>query len=142
MNTKLIKNMKNKKKKGFTLIELIIVIAILAILAALALPKFGAVKNTANISADKATAKNIQTTISKMIAEDKIDISTAVTDGTSLSTDIKAAVDGDLNPKLKKFAGGEFTYGITTGGDITVKVKKGSDTETLFPTPTGAYKAS
>ena len=52
-----------KKKKGFTLIELIIVIAIIAILAAMAIPKFGAVRENANVKADIATAKNIATTV-------------------------------------------------------------------------------
>jgi type IV pilus assembly protein PilA len=135
--------MKNKKKKkGFTLIELIIVIAILAILAALALPKFGAVKNTANISADKATAKNIQTTISKQIAEDTITLGTVVTNG-DLPATVTNAIDGNLTPKLKAFDSGSFVYSLTAGGDITISVKPGTgDTGTLtevFPTPAGDY---
>ena len=52
-----------KKKKGFTLIELIIVIAIIAILAAVAIPKFGAIKESANKKADVANAKNIHTAV-------------------------------------------------------------------------------
>ena len=66
----MIKNLKNKKKKkAFTLIELIIVIAIIAILAAIALPKFGDVRRKANISADIANAKQIQSAVSLVIAE-------------------------------------------------------------------------
>ena len=58
MNNLSIKKMtelSKKKKKGFTLIELIIVIAIIAILAAMAIPKFGAIRENANVKADIAT---------------------------------------------------------------------------------------
>ncbi len=61
----------NKKKKGFTLIELIIVIAIIAILAAIAIPKFGEVRKNANRNADIANAKQIQSAVSLVIADNK-----------------------------------------------------------------------
>lgn len=143
MNTGLMKNLK-KKKKGFTLIELIIVIAILAILAALALPKFGAVKNTANVSADKATAKNIQTTVAKMIAEDQIPVGTAITTTKldSAETTVSPKIDGSLDPKLKKFQGGHFTYAVDASGNVTVGVEDSKDAnpEIIYPTAGTDYK--
>ena len=66
----MLKNLKNKKK-GFTLIELIIVIAIIAILAAIAVPKFGEVRKNANRNADIANAKQIQSAVLLVIADNK-----------------------------------------------------------------------
>ena len=140
MNTRLITNMKNKKKKkGFTLIELIIVIAILAILAALALPKFGAVKETANKSADLATAKNIQTAVSKAIAEDKIDLpAVSTTEVVTTASTIGATIDGSLTPKLKANSGSSFTYSLDHEGTITVYITA-TPADILFPRGAGHY---
>jgi type IV pilus assembly protein PilA len=151
MNTRLMKNMK-KKKKGFTLIELIIVIAILAILAALALPKFGAVKNTANRSADLATAKNIESTIAKGIADDKILIGsgtarTGVSVTTNLGTTtntftVAGNIDGSTDPKLKDAAGatGTFSIDISDTGDVTIY--RSTTADEAYPHAAGMYNPS
>jgi type IV pilus assembly protein PilA len=60
---------KAKSKKGFTLIELIVVIAILGILAIIAVPKLGGFKDSAEIAADKATARIIENAINLAIAD-------------------------------------------------------------------------
>lgn len=50
---------KKRNKKGFTLIEMVIVIAILGILIAIAVPRLAGFRDSAQDSADKATAATI-----------------------------------------------------------------------------------
>ncbi|GAB6169130.1 hypothetical protein JCM1393_15900 [Clostridium carnis] len=88
----MIKNLtKKKKKKGFTLIELIIVIAIIAILAAIAIPKFGAVRDSANKKADIANAKTIANAAATLLAEDgNAKVAGEVKDGTVVAAYIQS----------------------------------------------------
>lgn len=51
------------KKKGFTIVELVIVIAVIAILAAVLIPTFANLINKANIAADTAVVKNLNTVL-------------------------------------------------------------------------------
>lgn len=145
MNTKLMKNMK-KKKKGFTLIELIIVIAIIAILAAIAIPKFGTVKQDANIAADKANAKNISLAVAKGIAEDKLK-STA---GTYALNKLPGFAGGDVNINTLVDGVDEATKGKTSGYTVStfsVVIDAASDIQVtiggteVYPDNTNAYKA-
>lgn len=123
-----IKGLKEKRKvKGFTLIELIIVIAIIAILAAMAIPKFGAIRQTANVKTDIATAKNIQTAVATKIAEGKIDA-----DSTPSADDYKDLLDGDKVPSPKATSDKEFTVQVVDG-NITVKVGE----DEVYPNQTG-----
>jgi prepilin-type N-terminal cleavage/methylation domain-containing protein len=48
-------------KKGFTLIELLIVVVIIGILAAIAIPRFGATRERAFVSAMQSDLRNLMT---------------------------------------------------------------------------------
>jgi len=52
---------KSMNKKGFTLIELLIVVVIIGILAAIAIPRFGATRERAFVSAMQSDLRNLQT---------------------------------------------------------------------------------
>lgn len=93
LSIKKINQIQKKKKRGFTLVELIIVIAIIAILAAMAIPKMGAVRDSANKKDDLAAAKNIATVIAQEIADGTIpttDVSTA----TAIPSTVEDKLDG------------------------------------------------
>jgi len=127
-----------KKKKGFTLIELIIVIAIIAIIAAIAIPKFGKVKDDANIASDQANAKIIATAVAQGVSDGEI-----TTTGTVTSDTYKKYIDGGAVPvpKSKGATGFAVTYtadasasGSTaaTTGNGTVITLTGSG-KTVYP---------
>ena len=115
-----------KTKKGFTLIELIIVIAIIAILAAIAIPKFGAAKHNADVSADQANAKIIATAVATAVANNDLpDTDDASLDATALAKVIPY-IDGGTMPKGKT---GTFDVGYSKTNGVTVKV----DTKIVYP---------
>lgn len=106
------KKLATKKKKGFTLIELIIVIAIIAIIAAIAIPKFGQVKENANLASDEANAKIIATSVVQAISD-----GATVENGVVAESVYKNYIDGGV-PKTK-----------TTGADRFKVVYKGTSTD-------------
>ena len=53
--------MRNTNKKGFTIVELVVVVAVIAILAAVLIPTFSGIIKKANMSADQAAVRNINT---------------------------------------------------------------------------------
>lgn len=110
----MLNNLKNKKKKkGFTIIELIIVMSIIAILAAIAIPKFGDIRNKANISADIATAKNIYTVINAEIQEKNSNKDDYGDD------EIKKIIGDDINSKLDSSS--EFKVAVANG-EVIVRI--------------------
>ena len=143
----LFNTLKNKKKKakGFTLIELIIVIAIIAILAAIAIPKFMEIRENGNKKSDLSTAKNIQTTVASLIADEKIDTSTGFVVSTkeSNATTAGALVRNNLqdDPEIKSnaaktAAGSNLTYfvEISKNGNIEVYVgNKATSGQRIYP---------
>ena len=63
--------MRNTNKKGFTIVELVVVVAVIAILAAVLIPTFSGVIKNANLSADQAAVRNINTILAA--ATDKLE---------------------------------------------------------------------
>lgn len=130
----MIKNTNNKKKKkGFTLIELIIVIAIIAILAAIALPKFGEVRENANIKADISNAKNIQSAVVALVGEGKVPAGTYdLSESSTVTTAIKDYLQNTPDGKASANKDKAFIVEVDAKGNVTIKL--GSDT--VYPQPT------
>jgi type IV pilus assembly protein PilA len=140
-----------KKKKGFTLVELIIVIAIIAILAAIAIPKFGEIRENANVKADIATAKNIQTAAIAAVSNGTIPLPTTATPSPITITDMAAsgttaATKGVLEgttapvPKSKEAVAKGTTLNVfaaTVDSNGTVAVTAGGIQ--VLPTPASPY---
>ncbi len=135
---------KNNKKRGFTLIELIIVIAIIAILAAIAVPAFGQIREKANVSADIANARSIYSIVATELANDRININTAIVNkkldevgatGSEISTLIEPT------PKPKAYQNEHFLISINTDGDIQINIGSTSGTgkQNVYPKTSGKY---
>ena len=117
------KNQLTKKKKGFTLVELIIVIAIIAILAAMAIPKFGEIRESANVKSDLATAKNIATIVAQKLADGEELTGATVAAGDEIANNL----NGDITPK----ANGKTSFKYTvSNGNVTVSYNE--DTQ-IYP---------
>lgn len=124
------RNLLNKKKKGgFTLIELIIVIAIIAILAAVALPKFAAIRETANVKADISNAKSIQSEVISLMGENKIptpatgsftDITVDNTAAPSYTATVTAGMQGIPTLKAKDYKNNNFVVHIDDIGSVVI----------------------
>ena len=57
------------KKRGFTIIELVIVVTVIAILSAVLIPVFAGVIKNANLSADKAAVRSLNTIVAESETE-------------------------------------------------------------------------
>lgn len=113
-----------KSEKGFTLIELIIVIAVLGILAMILLPKFTGFKENAVAAGVLSEAKNVNTAVDSLLAQDSEEI-------TVENVKDYLGITGDFNDKAtltipdKKV--GDFTYVKTLKGK-TYTAKRESGT--------------
>lgn len=112
-----------KKKKGFTLIELIIVIAIIAIIAAIAIPKFGQVKEQANVASDQANAKIIATAVAQAVSEGETPTPGEVTTGSNF---VKY-IDGGSVPKAKSKNATGFIVAYDSTGTAATSTTAGTD---------------
>ena len=129
-----------KAKKGFTLVELIIVIAIIAILAVLAIPKFSEIRENANVKADIATAKSIQSAVTVAVtnAETGFELPQNGQQKTITTDAIANIINGRNVPdgKAKEVKGQKFTAVIDDKGNVSVKV----GTLEVLPTPDAPYE--
>lgn len=124
---------KVKKNKGFTLIELIVVIAIIAILALILIPRFGGFRESAQNTADDATARTIHSAVAALIVSGEIvpaptasaDATITITTGTVVSNVTNMSTPlADCQTALQRLLGtgvqGNFTVTIDDAGDIEV----------------------
>jgi type IV pilus assembly protein PilA len=128
----------NKKKKGFTLIELIIVIAIIAILAAVALPKFMEMRENANIKADIATAKNLNTVVSALVADNKLSTNQNI-DVTAGNGTITGQLQDTPAYKASTIKGQHVWVRIDANGDVSVYHDSVSSGTEIYPHGQGIY---
>ena len=135
MKNNLKNNLKNKKKKGFTLIELIIVIAIIAIIAAIALPKFGQVRENANIKSDIANAKNIQSAVVALVGDGEISNGATFT-VTSTDTEGSKVVNylqNEPKGKASNAKGNAFQVEVDSTGNVTVLINEAGNPVQVYP---------
>lgn len=127
------------KKTAFTLVELIIVIAIIAILAAIAIPKFGEIRESANVKADIANAKNIQTAVTAAVSNGDIALPTGTTPTTvTISTVLNGAIVPVPKAKEAVAKGAAANiFAATVDSEGTVTVTAGGIQ--VFPTPAAPY---
>jgi prepilin-type N-terminal cleavage/methylation domain-containing protein len=121
----MVQKMKKKKIGGFTLIELIVVIAILGILAVIAIPRFGGMRESANLKAITSNLRTIQNAVEIIATEKNIEIkelATTDTDGTiTAGTNLTANDLKDLLGTWPK-GPGTTTYIVSATGEATANV--------------------
>ncbi|MCE5221057.1 MAG: prepilin-type N-terminal cleavage/methylation domain-containing protein [Clostridium sp.] len=115
-----------KKKKGFTLVELIIVIAIIAILASIAIPKFAEIREDANVKADIATAKAIQSAVTVAVTNGVTGFglgADAATPNVVTTANLQSVLNGNTipKPKAKEATAGTFSAEIDNNGNVVVE---------------------
>jgi type IV pilus assembly protein PilA len=127
------------KKTAFTLVELIIVIAIIAILAAIAIPKFGEIRENANVKADIANAKNIQTAATAAVSNGDITLPATGTVTVTIADVITGGATAVPVPKAKEaVAAGAANVFVATVDNKGVVVVTAGGLQVL-PAPVAPY---
>ena len=80
--------------KGFTLLELMIVVVIIGILASIAIPKFGATKQRAYITAVKSDLRNLVTAEESYYADNVTYSNTLATSSFNTSAGVTVVISG------------------------------------------------
>ena len=109
-----------RAEKGFTLVELVFVIAVIAIIVAIALPQFGHVRETANITQAESELKSIQSVLEiHYVRENEYPEEGDVTNIDGMDRDILQHYDN--NGDYTKVSDDEYnwTYDV---GNVTVVI--------------------
>lgn len=122
-----------KNNKGFTLVELVVVIAILGILAAIAVPKLGASRKRAAITAHNANVRTLMSAATMYIADggEIVETEWTATGGTKADDQewapylqewpkVPKGIEGELKDLNGNKFEGDYKVAVDEKGNITV----------------------
>ena len=104
---------------GFTLVEILIAVAILAVVSAIAIPAVGSLMGNSETKAESGELANIQSAVDALMADQEMEIITAVTTATN---DMAAGFPGAaprLSPGYLRQSTTRCNYTVTASGVVT-----------------------